>query len=425
MATAIQIENISKLYRLGEFGTGTISHDINRWWYKIRGKEDPFRKIGQVNDRSQKGDGNYVWSLKDINLTIEQGDIVGIIGRNGAGKSTLLKILSGITAPTTGEIKLRGRMASLLEVGTGFHPEMTGLENIYMNGTIMGMTRHEINSRLEEIVEFAGVAKYLDTPVKRYSSGMMVRLGFAIAAHLESEILVVDEVLAVGDAEFQKKAIGKMQEVSSSGGKTVLFVSHNMGAVKNLCTKAIVLDKGQLCYTGQVKDGIAEYLNLNTKKIAEELNTRRDRKGNGVLRFEKITLRSSDKVSIQSLASGQYAEFVLEVKLNRLLQNVIIRMIIVDSNDQVMFVCNNFHSSTAFTSLAEGQQIVCTIESLPLPQGSYYVHLQALENKEVLDEIDFAGEIDVESGDFYGTGKVPAIKGGLYVHHSYYLENGQ
>lgn len=230
----IEFDNVGKQYVLGTIGTGTLSQDLNRWWARIRGKEDPFLKIGEVNDRTKKGESNFVWALKDINFSVDEGDVVGIIGKNGAGKSTLLKILSRVTSPTVGTIKVKGRIASLLEVGTGFHPEMTGRENIYMNGTIMGMTKTEIDRKLDEIVDFAGVEKYLDTPVKRYSSGMMVRLGFAIAAHLEPEILVVDEVLAVGDAEFQKKAIGKMQDVSKGEGRTVLFVSHNMAAVKSL-----------------------------------------------------------------------------------------------------------------------------------------------------------------------------------------------
>jgi lipopolysaccharide transport system ATP-binding protein len=232
---AIKVENLSKAYQLGQIGTGTISRDLERFWTtKIRGKEDPFLKIGQTNDRTVKGESDIVWSLKDINFEIEQGDAVGIIGRNGAGKSTLLKLLSRVTAPTTGNIKVRGRIASLLEVGTGFHPELTGRENIYLNGAILGMRRKEITRKFDEIVDFSGVERYIDTPVKRYSSGMYVRLAFAVAAHLESEILIVDEVLAVGDAEFQKKCLGKMGDVSKGEGRTVLFVSHNLAAVQNL-----------------------------------------------------------------------------------------------------------------------------------------------------------------------------------------------
>ena len=268
MATAIEFENISKQYRLGLVSTGTLSHDLNRFWQtKVLRREDPYLKVGEVNDRAHKGASEYVWALKDINFKVEQGDVVGIIGRNGAGKSTLLKLLSRVTAPTTGTIRARGRIASLLEVGTGFHPEMTGRENIYMNGAIMGMSRAEITRKLDEIVDFSGCERYLDTPVKRYSSGMTVRLGFAIAAHLEPEILVVDEVLAVGDAEFQKKAIGKMQDVSRGEGRTVLFVSHNMGAVKNLCKRGIVLNQGQVAFDGDVEKAINYYTKQNNIPI--------------------------------------------------------------------------------------------------------------------------------------------------------------
>ncbi|MDR1679078.1 MAG: ATP-binding cassette domain-containing protein [Prevotellaceae bacterium] len=267
MSIAIRFDNISKQYRLGFVSTKTLSHDLNRWWQtSVRGKEDPYLKIGEVNNRATKGVSEYVWALRDINFEVEQGDVLGIIGKNGAGKSTLLKILSKVTSPTTGSIKAKGRIASLLEVGTGFHPEMTGRENIFMNGAIMGMTKKEISRKLDEIVDFSGVERYLDTPVKRYSSGMTVRLGFAIAAHLDPEILVVDEVLAVGDAEFQKKAIGKMQDVSKGEGRTVLFVSHNMAAVKNLCKTGILLKDGSVQFSGQISDVVDQYLSDETTK---------------------------------------------------------------------------------------------------------------------------------------------------------------
>ncbi|MFT3846461.1 MAG: ABC transporter ATP-binding protein [Lacibacter sp.] len=256
---AIEIRNLSKMYRLGEVGTGTLSHDLKRWWYKARGKEDPFLKLGQENKRDSAG-GEYVWALKDVSFDVKQGEVLGIIGKNGAGKSTLLKLLSRVTAPTTGTLKAKGRIASLLEVGTGFHPELTGRENIFLNGAILGMTKQEIKSKFDEIVDFAGVERYIDTPVKRYSSGMYVRLAFGVAAHLESEILIVDEVLAVGDAEFQNKCLGKMKDVSSSQGRTVLFVSHNMGAVKNLCTHAVLMQNGTLQQDGQTADIIDAYL---------------------------------------------------------------------------------------------------------------------------------------------------------------------
>jgi len=267
MGIAIKVENLSKAYQLGEIGTGTLSRDLERYWAKLRGKEDPFLRIGETNDRSQKGESDIVWSLKNINFEIEQGDAVGIIGRNGAGKSTLLKILSRVTSPTTGSVKVKGRVASLLEVGTGFHPELTGRENIYINGAILGMRKKEIKQKFDEIVDFAGVERYIDTPVKRYSSGMYVRLAFAVAAHLESEILVVDEVLAVGDAEFQKKCLGKMNDVSKGEGRTILFVSHNMNSIKRLCMKGMVLKNGYLDYSGYINDSIKVYETIaNTQK---------------------------------------------------------------------------------------------------------------------------------------------------------------
>ena len=261
--TILKAENISKQYRLGLVGTGTLSHDLNRWWHRVRGKEDPYLKVGSVNDRSTRADSDYVWALRDINFEVQQGEVLGIIGKNGAGKSTLLKILSRVTSPTTGEIKTKGRIASLLEVGTGFHPELTGRENIYLNGAILGMTKAEIRAKEDEIIDFSGCARYIDTPVKRYSSGMRVRLAFAVAAFLEPDILVIDEVLAVGDAEFQKKAIGKMQDISNTDGRTVLFVSHNMAAVKSLCTRAMVLNNGQITFNGSTEEAIQYYLQLD------------------------------------------------------------------------------------------------------------------------------------------------------------------
>lgn len=308
---AIKFENISKQYRLGTVGTGTLSHDLNRWWHTIRGKEDPYLMVGQTNDRSAKATSDYVWALKDINFEIEQGDVVGIIGKNGAGKSTLLKILSRVTSPTTGIIKAKGRIASLLEVGTGFHPELTGRENIYMNGAIMGMSKAEISRKLDEIINFAGVEMYIDTPTKRYSSGMTVRLGFAIAAHLEPEILVVDEVLAVGDAEFQKKAIGKMQDVSKGEGRTVLFVSHNMGAVKQLCHSGLLLKDGTIDFAGKVDDVISQYLS-----IQEQIE------GNGIFnpapdlenKFLFIKAYNSQNVETSEIMTGESISFKIGIQ---------------------------------------------------------------------------------------------------------------
>jgi lipopolysaccharide transport system ATP-binding protein len=256
----IKVEDLGKLYRLGEVGTGTISHDLNRWFARIRGKEDPFSRVGETNDRTSKGDSDYVWALKDIDFEVKKGEAIGIIGRNGAGKSTLLKILSKVTAPTKGNVKVKGRIASLLEVGTGFHPELTGRENIFLNGAILGMSKKEIKRKFDEIVDFAGVERYIDTPVKRYSSGMYVRLAFAVAAHLESEILIVDEVLAVGDAEFQRKCLGRMKDVTNNEGRTILFVSHNMAAVTTLCTRGLLMKNGRLTYASTMPAVIENYM---------------------------------------------------------------------------------------------------------------------------------------------------------------------
>lgn len=341
MSTAIRIESVSKLYRLGTVGTGTIAHDLNRWWHQIRGKEDPYAKVGQVNDRTKaakseehgaKSDAtstlnsspsalrsgapgpDYVWALRDINLEVQQGEILGIIGRNGAGKSTLLKLLSRVTAPTTGAIKTRGRIASLLEVGTGFHPEMTGRENIYMNGAILGMRRHEITRQLDEIVEFSGCAKYLDTPVKRYSSGMTVRLGFAVAAHLDPEILIVDEVLAVGDVEFQSKCLDKMKNVSSSG-KTVLFVSHNMASIRTLTNRAIVLSNGQVMLQGTTAEAISQYLAHNLEERSRDRNVASlTRAFSGLSRALQITELSV--AGSTTVPAGTRVPFELTVRAN-------------------------------------------------------------------------------------------------------------
>ena len=304
MATAIEFNHVGKQYRLGLVSTGTISHDLNRWWQTaILRREDPYLKIGSVNDRTAKADSDYVWALRDIDFKVEQGDVVGIIGKNGAGKSTLLKLLSKVTGPTVGTIRARGRIASLLEVGTGFHQEMTGRENIFMNGAILGMTKQEIASKLDEIVDFSGCERYLDTPVKRYSSGMMVRLGFAVAAHLDPEILVVDEVLAVGDAEFQKKAIGKMQDVSKGEGRTVLFVSHNMASVKALCKTGLLLENGMVKYRGSIQDTIDMYIGeggSSENQYFEDLTTA---PGNDVVRiksFEILPLDESSQIAIET-----------------------------------------------------------------------------------------------------------------------------
>ncbi|MBS2212134.1 ABC transporter ATP-binding protein [Carboxylicivirga mesophila] len=418
--TVIKIENLSKIYRLGEVGTGTLSHDLNRFVrMNILGQDDPYAKVGHVNDRTQKAEkGELVAALRDINLEVKEGEVLGIIGKNGAGKSTLLKLLSRVTSPTTGSIKVKGRLASLLEVGTGFHPEMTGRENIYMNGTIMGMRKWEIDRKLDEIVEFAGVAKYLDTPTKRYSSGMTVRLGFAIAAHLEPEILVVDEVLAVGDAEFQKKAIGKMQDVSQNQGRTVLFVSHNMASIQNLCTRVYILEKGQYYYDGDTDAGIQKYLNNRVSNTETKLSERSDSSGNCLLMFEKVIIKNNGHEGI-NLQSGCNAEFDIYYSIKETLEEVVFRMIIVDNQDVVRFVCNNYHSSRPITRITEDGKITLQIKNLPLPEGKYYFHLLSVSKNTKLHDIEFAGSIVVERGDFYGTGKIPTFKSGLFINHNW------
>jgi lipopolysaccharide transport system ATP-binding protein len=301
--SVIKVEDLGKLYRLGEVGTGTISHDLNRWWARVRGKEDPFAQVGEVNDRTSKGNSDYVWALKDINFDVRQGEVMGIIGKNGAGKSTLLKILSKVTTPTVGKIKVKGRIASLLEVGTGFHPELTGRENIFLNGAILGMTKNEIRRKFDEIVAFSGVERYIDTPVKRYSSGMYVRLAFAVAAHLESEILIVDEVLAVGDAEFQNKCMGKMSDVTRNEGRTVLFVSHNMGAVKNLCRQTMVMERGGIKTIEPTIEAIEKYLSSDTE-LERYMSWDGDRRpGDNAVRLNSIKILDKEGTFEKSLTT--------------------------------------------------------------------------------------------------------------------------
>jgi lipopolysaccharide transport system ATP-binding protein len=357
---AIKAENISKQYRLGEVGTGTLSHDLNRFWHKVRGKEDPYLRIGEANNRAVKGDSDYVWSLRDINFEIEQGDAVGIIGRNGAGKSTLLKLLSKVTKPTAGSFKVNGRIASLLEVGTGFNPEMTGRENIYLNGAILGMRRHEITRKLDEIIDFSGVERYIDTPVKRYSSGMYVRLAFAVAAHLESEILIVDEVLAVGDAEFQKKCLGKMGDVSKGEGRTVLFVSHNIAAVKTLCNTGILLENGILRTSGQI-EGVTEQYRVSNIKCSEDYS---------VSKNSEIYVKRAKVISdFAEFYSHDNISFSIEVE-NSIsnLENVYALVRIMDSNEQPLFSSQQIINKS-------NDRFLMTIENGFLVKGSYYLSI--------------------------------------------------
>lgn len=334
MPPVIKVENLGKQYRIGEVGTGTLSHDLNRWWARMRGKEDPFSKIGEINDRTKKGESEYVWALKDINFEVKQGEVLGIIGRNGAGKSTLLKILSKVTKPSTGRIKTKGRIASLLEVGTGFHPEMTGRENVFLNAAIMGMHRQEIKNKFDEIVDFAGVERYIDTPVKRYSSGMYVRLAFGVAAHLEPEILIVDEVLAVGDAEFQKRALGKMKEVSDSEGRTVLFVSHNMAAIKQLCTKTILMQNGGIVFEGKTNDGIDQYLKSNQYDGYTGIYTNDSIEKSGIV---SLVLVDGNKVNKTEYGFDEPITIKIKIKIEEKHLTAHLGFRVVDKNERVIF----------------------------------------------------------------------------------------
>lgn len=304
MTAVICFEDVSKQYRLGEVGTGTISRDLERMLARLRGKEDPYAAVGEVNDRQVFG-GEFVWALRDVTFDVQAGEVFGIIGRNGAGKSTLLKVLSRITAPTTGRIRARGRIASLLEVGTGFHPELTGRENVFLNGALLGMTRREIRNKMDEIVDFSGCAKFLDTPVKRYSSGMVVRLGFSVAAHLECEIMVVDEVLAVGDASFQERCLRRMSQLARDG-RTVLFVSHNMQAVEQLCTRAGVIEQGKLAMTGSVADAVAQYFASFANERFDDgsfAGNAKMRRGYGTARISRISFQDE-----QGRARSEYEQ---------------------------------------------------------------------------------------------------------------------
>ena len=410
--TAIEFENISKQYRLGLVSTGTLSHDLNRFWQtKILHKEDPYLKVGEVNDRTSKGKSDYVWALKDINFKVEEGDVVGIIGRNGAGKSTLLKLLSRVTAPTTGTIRARGRIASLLEVGTGFHPEMTGRENIYMNGAIMGMTRAEITRKLDEIVDFSGCERYLDTPVKRYSSGMTVRLGFAIAAHLEPEILVVDEVLAVGDAEFQKKAIGKMQDVSRGEGRTVLFVSHNMGAVKNLCKTGVLLENGMIRNIGNVNKIVDEYISSGFQNNGKEITL----SPNETNKIKSIKLSNKYGEETNSFISGETIHIEINIqKCDFSDNNMGIGIYLYNSKQERIAGITTFYGRIEkkfYDSENDDRVIELTLPHLNLTGGRYQLDATLVKRNETrydyqekiafIDITDSIPNVSSQFGSFY------------------------
>ncbi len=378
MNTVIKVDDLSKQYRLGQVSTGTLSHDLNRWWHTIRGKEDPYLKVGEENDREAKGSSDYIWALKDINFEVKRGEVLGIIGQNGAGKSTLLKILSRTTSPTTGSIKIKGRVASLLEVGTGFHPELSGRDNIFLNGAILGMTKQEIKRKFDEIVEFAGVERYIDTPVKRYSSGMYVRLAFAVAAHLDPEILIVDEVLAVGDAEFQKKALGKMKDVSTKEERTVLFVSHNMNAIKNLCGSIIYMNNGIIKEMGPTAGVINSYLSHNNKdtRMRQYFEMPAGAPGNEKAKIRRIEVcplleNETDPITIRTAINIEF-EFWNYIKD----ASISLSMSVTTIMDECVFVAASNGTVTGERLLSA----VCTIPGDLLNDGIYQVSMLVVEN---------------------------------------------
>jgi lipopolysaccharide transport system ATP-binding protein len=391
MTTVISVENLSKSYQLGQIGTGTFAHDLNVWWARMRGRPNPMLRIGETDHGHR--DGEEIWALKDVSFTVQQGEVLGIIGRNGAGKSTLLKILSRVTAPTSGKIKVKGRVASLLEVGTGFHPELTGRENVYLNGAILGMSRREIDRKFDEIVDFAEVEKFIDTPVKRYSSGMYVRLAFAVAAHLEPEILVVDEVLAVGDAEFQKKCLGKMGDVAHEG-RTVLFVSHNMGAVSTLCQQSILLNKGDLQLIDETEKVIDEYMVRNTKEnYSGQVEIFRQSSKKKVMgHFVRIHFRNKDGQMTQVFGSGEKFTVDLHAHLNNSIPSMSVGIEIFSSKGMQVFNLRSDSQGISLGPYAGGSDIVFSVEipGLPLYPGLYIFRpwFAELGGKRIDDLID-------------------------------------
>ncbi len=398
MAVAIRVENLVKKY--------ILRHEGNQKYVALRDV-----LTGSVK-KAIKGDitlpsREEFYALNNVSFELQQGERVGIIGRNGAGKSTLLKVLSRITEPTSGRISIKGRVASLLEVGTGFHPELTGRENIFLNGSVLGMSKREIMTKFDEIVAFAEIERFLDTPVKRYSSGMYVRLAFAVAAHLEPEILIVDEVLAVGDSEFQKKCLGKMQDVSSSG-RTVLFVSHNMAAIQNLCDKAIFLKKGEVQTIGGAEEVISTYLKSTAEAQTINLADRKDRSGNGVIRFQSVELIGENGNAVQSLHCGKKAiiRFHFDRKDNTSVNNLHVAIGIDNDLGQRITQMNNEVTNQIFNNV-RSNSFDLIVDELPLKHGLYSFVLYSTVNNEVSDWIQNAGSFHVESGDFYHSGKLP------------------
>jgi lipopolysaccharide transport system ATP-binding protein len=422
MKPILEIQRVSKQYRLG--GSRTRMAENFRELLE-RGVSAPFRALTGRKGNTPKVELYTFWALKDVTFNVNQGDVIGIIGRNGAGKSTMLKILSRITSPTEGSVILRGRMASLLEVGTGFHPELTGRENIFLNGAILGMRKAEISERFDEIVAFAEIEKFLDTPVKHYSSGMYVRLAFAVAAHLDPEVLVVDEVLAVGDLSFQKKCLGKMSEVSR-GGRTVLFVSHNMAAIENLCTRAVVLNQGEMLYDGTSKDAIQYYLSsLSTRSgtgHVVELDGVGDRRSKVAPLLKRLEFLTEDEQPlIEGLRIGSRLKVKVHFDLPKATSNFNIGLGFNNVYGQRIFTAHSVFEPNRWENERSGRQVLsCEIPSFTLTPGEYTVKVW-LDLKTEADAIEDAAKITVLESDFYGTGRVP-WNGAMVLKHHWYLE---
>lgn len=415
MKEVISVEHLTKKYDLGVIGTGTISRDLNRWWARVRKQPDPYTRIGQQDAFARIGES--ILALDDVSFTVQQGEALGIIGRNGAGKSTLLKILSRVTAPTSGVVKVKGRIGSLLEVGTGFHPELTGRENIYLNGAILGMKKAEVTRKFDEIVDFAGVEKFIDTPVKRYSSGMYVRLAFAVAAHLDPEILIVDEVLAVGDAEFQKKCLGKMGDVTSKEGRTVIFVSHNMVAVKTLCQKGIFLNSGKNVFQGTSDETVAAYLNSIDKPRQSDISLRTDRHGSGISRITKVEILSNEKMT-NTLVVGTHVAFRFLV--SSLMPNLSCIFSIYDQDSQAVATFNSKNIGLRDEMNTDSEsKFVCELERLSLYPGRYSINVALYSGVELQDHIEGVLFFDVEPGRIEGRDIQPNRYARVYLDHKW------
>jgi len=396
MSAVIKVQNLSKMYRLGLVGGRTITEDINRLWAKIRGKEDPYIKIGETNNRVVKGRSKFVWALKNINFQVNSGERFGIIGKNGAGKSTLLKVLSRVASPTTGSVKVKGRVASLLEVGTGFHPELTGRENIFLNGSILGMTQQEIKRKLDSIVDFSGVERYIDTPVKRYSSGMYVRLAFAVAAHLEPEILIVDEVLAVGDAEFQKKCLGKMHDVSENEGRTVLFVSHNLQAIKNLCQKTIILNNGELFASGNTEEALRSYNELirDVKIDADtDVNNYMNRRGKGMIRFTSIDVLDVCDNKRFTFELGEAVRFRISYKVFEEMKGITLTVALMSGLSKECLILAHYEITDKKIPPGESGEAIIEFTDISIRPGEYPLYFELIDkefnphSKDVIDDL--------------------------------------